>query len=230
MKIEIGQRYGKLTVIKDLGMIERPNGKKRHYWKCKCDCGNTFNVRGDCLKSGNNKSCGCLQFEHAKITHNMTNTKIYRVWASMKQRCENPNDNGFKWYGDKGIKVCKEWSNSFESFYSWAKQNGYKEGLTIERINVDGDYEPKNCKWITQQKQLLNTTRNKFITYKGKTQTLKEWSDELGIKYMTLWYRLKRWSVERAFEESVTTIPRGSTSSIDTKVEAVNSLNTDDIV
>lgn len=223
MAIKIGQRYGKLTVIEDLGMIKRPNGKNRHFWKCKCDCGNTFEVRGDCLKSGNNKSCGCLQYEHAKTTHNMTGTKIYGVWASMKQRCENSNDNAYKWYGYQGIKVCDEWSKSFEEFYSWAKKNGYKEGLTIERIDVKGNYEPNNCKWITQQEQLLNTRRSRIITYNGKTQTLKEWSDELGIKYMTLWARLERWPVERAFEESVTTIPKGSTSSIDTKVEAVNS-------
>lgn len=223
MALKIGQRYGKLTVIEDLGMIKRPNRKNRHFWKCKCDCGNTFEVRGDCLKSGNNKSCGCLQYEHAITTHNMTGTKIYGVWASMKQRCENSNDNAYKWYGYQGIKVCDEWSKSFEEFYSWAKKNGYKEGLTIERIDIKGNYEPNNCKWITQQEQLLNTRRSRIITYNGKTQTLKEWSDELGIKYMTLWARLERWPVERAFEESVTTIPKGSTSSIDTKVEAVNS-------
>ena len=223
MAIKIDQRYGKLTVIEDLGMIKRPNGKNRHFWKCKCDCGNTFEVRGDCLKSGNNKSCGCLQYEHAKTTHNMTGTKIYGVWASMKQRCENSNDKAYKWYGSQGIKVCDEWSKSFEEFYSWAKKNGYQEGLTIERIDVKGNYEPDNCKWITQQEQSLNTRRSRIITYNGKTQTLKEWSDELGIKYMKLWSMLEKWPVERAFEESVTTIPRGSTSSIDTKVEAVDS-------
>lgn len=223
MTIKIGQKYGKLTVSEDLGMIKRPNGKKRHFWKCKCDCGNVFEVRGDCLKSGNNKSCGCLQYEHAKTTHNMTGTKIYRVWASMKQRCENSNDNAYKWYGSLGVKVCGEWSKSFEKFYSWAKKSGYKEGLTIERVDVKGNYEPNNCKWITQREQLLNTRRSRVISYNGKTQTLKEWSNELGIKYMTLYSRLEKWSIERAFEQSVTTIPKGSTPSIDTRVEAVNS-------
>lgn len=224
MPVKIGQKYGRLTVIEDLGMIKRPGGKRRHFWRCECTCGNVFDARGDCLQSGNNKSCGCLQYDHAKITHNMTGTKPYRVWASMKQRCNNPNDNAYKWYGARGIKVCEEWSNSFESFYSWAKTNGYKKGLSIERIDCNGNYEPRNCEWITQEEQLLNTRRTRLITYKGKTQTIKEWSDELGIKYMTLWFRLKNWPIERAFEESVTTIPKGSTPPIDTEVEAVDSL------
>lgn len=222
MTIKIGQRFGKLVVKEDLGMIPEKNGKRRHMYRCLCDCGNYRDIRGDLLKSGNNKSCGCMQYEHSRTTHNMTHTRIYGVWASMKQRCGNPDDKAYKYYGSRGIKVCDDWYNSFEKFYSWAKQSGYKQGLTLERIDVNGNYEPNNCKWITQQEQMLNTRNSKFITYKGKTQTIKEWSDELGMKYMTLWCRLQRWSVKDAFEKSVTTIPKGSTHVIDTHVEAVN--------
>lgn len=223
--IENGTRFTRLVVVEDLGMREEKNGKSRHYYKCLCDCGNYFEIRGDLLKGKNNQSCGCLQYEHAIVTHGLTGTKVYSVWASMKDRCTNPKSKAYKWYGARGIKVCDEWIESFESFNQWMIENDYQEGLTIDRIDVDGDYEPSNCRLITQQEQLLNTRRSVFYTYNGKTQTIREWADELGIKYMTLYGRLRtmKWDVERAFEESVTTIPKGSTSSIDTVVEAVNS-------
>lgn len=203
----LGERFGRLIVIEDMGMmIKEGTKKKRRFWKCKCDCGNIAIIRADCIKSGNNKSCGCLQYDHAITTHGMTNTKIYAVWASMKSRCKNENDSAYEYYGKRGITYHEEWEN-FEPFWEWAKQSGYKENLTLERIDVNGNYEPKNCKWITQEEQLLNTRRSVHITYKGKIQTLKEWSDELDINYMTLFGRVRQanWSIERAFTEPLNT-------------------------
>lgn len=132
-------------------------------------------------------------------SHGMFGTKIYGVWGHMKSRCYNPKVERYKNYGGRGIKVCDEWQN-FEGFYEWAIRSGYKEGLTIDRINVDGDYCPENCRWATKETQMNNTTRNRYVTYKGETHTVSEWSRKLGIPYKTLFKRINDgWSVEKAF-------------------------------
>lgn len=132
----------------------------------------------------------------------MSKTRIYQMWKNMKKRCYNPKCDKYKSYGGRGIVVCNCWLKDFMNFYRWALKNGYKENLSIDRIDVNGNYEPKNCRFITTEEQYLNRTDNHNITYKGKTQTLKEWSAELGINYDTLRHRLNdyNWSVERAFE------------------------------
>lgn len=140
--------------------------------------------------------------------HGMYKTRLYSIWASMKERCLNTKDYRYKHYGARGIKVCDEWKNDFKTFYEWAILNGYDEAApkgeyTLDRIDVNGNYEPSNCRWITLKEQQLNTTKSRLITYKGKTQTIKEWSCELGIKYSTLLTRIDnlKWSIERAFNE-----------------------------
>lgn len=138
--------------------------KKHSYWNCVCECGNKCKVRSDCLKNGTVKSCGCLQFDHAIITHNQSKTKLYHVWASMKNRVNNPNDKHYQRYGGRGISICKEWYK-FENFYEWSRISGYREGLTIDRINNDGNYEPDNCRWITIQEQQKNKTQRKCADY-----------------------------------------------------------------
>ena len=220
-----GTRFTRLVVIADLGMKREKNGKNRHYYRCMCDCGNVFEVRGDLLNSGNNKSCGCLQFDPKHIKHGLTGTKPYMVWANMKDRCNNPKNANYHNYGGRGIKVCKEWIESFESFYEWLMNNGYKEGLSIDRVNVNGNYEPSNCKLITQAEQMLNTRRNVFYTYNGKRQTIKEWADEWGVDYMFVYNRLQisGKTMQQTFEESVETISKESTFPIGTEMEAVNS-------
>ena len=200
----INKKFGRLTVIENLGYYAKQGTKtKRTYVKCLCDCGNEIEVRLDSLK-GNTKSCGCLNYESKWSTHGQSGTKLYRVWASMKNRCDNELDSAYKWYGGKCVTYDKSWGK-FEGFLNWAESSGYEEGLTIERVDVDGNYQPDNCKWITQSEQLLNTTRTLNIEYNGQTKTLKEWSDVLGIKYDTLYARINypNWSVERAFTEPV---------------------------
>jgi hypothetical protein len=131
--------------------------------------------------------------------HGMRHTRIYNIWRSMRQRCSNPNCINYHNYGGKGITVCDEWNDSFELFYEWAKKSGYKDGLTLDRKDADGNYEPSNCRWATQKEQQNNRTNNRLIEFQGETHTLGEWSTITGIKLATIWNRLKcGWSVEDA--------------------------------
>jgi len=152
-KIDLtGQRFGRLVVIEEAGRAS--DGRVR--WLCKCDCGDyTSTPCTKTLRNGTCRSCGCIERERPnKQTHGMTNTKLFGVWNGIKQRCYNPNSKSYKTYGDRGIKVCDEWRDDFMTFHNWAIANGYKEGLTIDRIDNDGDYEPNNCRWITLQENV----------------------------------------------------------------------------
>jgi len=123
----------------------------------------------------------------------------------MKQRCYNPKANKYYLYGGRGIKVCNEWLKNYVAFYEWAISNGYRSDLTLDRIDRNGDYSPDNCRWVTYQQQSRNTAQNRLITFRGRTQTLKDWADELGFKYTTLSARLRvyGWSVEKALTTPV---------------------------
>lgn len=124
-------------------------------------------------------------------THGQKHTKLYKVWEGMKRRCTNKNSGSYKYYGGKGIKVCDSWQN-FQPFYEWAKANGYKEGLTIDRINSNGNYEPSNCRWVTYKEQNRNYSRNHLITYNGETKCLTDWADYFKINRATISFRLKQ--------------------------------------
>lgn len=141
------------------------------------------------------------------LVHGLCNTPLYAVWQTVKQRCTNPRSRGYKWYGGKGIKVCEAWL-SVENFYEWAMKNGYREGLTIDRIDPFGDYEPSNCRWISMSEQQSNRSSNHKITHNGETHTLSEWSHLLGISRTTLSNRINSlgWSVERAFQTGGSTL------------------------
>ena len=177
-------------------------------YKCQCDCGNTHIAHKGLLLSGNIKSCGCLQHEeeYRKVnserqkTHGMTNTLLYKCWNSMKNRCNNPKMENYSIYGGRGISYCKEWEH-FEPFMDWALKNGYKEELSIDRIDVNGNYEPNNCRWVTLKQQARNRRGTYFITYNGETHCLTEWAEILGFKRVTLQKRIKdyRWSIKKAF-------------------------------
>ncbi len=129
-------------------------------------------------------------------THGMHNTKIYTVWISMKSRCNIPTDTAYKNYGAKGITVCERWLNSFENFF--ADMGHPEKGMSIDRKDSRGNYEPENCKWSTRIEQMRNMTSNKIITFKGESRIISEWAEYLNINYNTLYYRLKRWSVEKS--------------------------------
>ena len=197
-----GRTFGRLTV---LYRVENDSSGKPK-WLCKCECGNMKAVSAKHLKHGDVKSCGCLPKEHAKTlhkineTHGKSNTRLYQVWEGMKQRCRPTSKN----YGARGIKMCKEWEN-FEPFFEWAMSNGYDPGAkrlqcTLDRIDVNGDYCPENCRWIDNLSQQNNRQDNHKITFNGETHTLAEWSRILHMKNETLIARIERygWSVEKA--------------------------------
>ena len=145
-RIPIGSRFGKLVVLEEI------KTKGKYTYKCLCDCGNIVVISKYYLVNGHNKSCSCGK---GYKTHGMSRSRIYSTWTDMKQRCFNPNCNNYHNYGSRGIRVCDDWMN-FEPFYEWAIKNGYSDELTIERINVNGNYEPSNCTWIPLSEQNKN--------------------------------------------------------------------------
>lgn len=179
-----GQKFGLLTVI---GL--KDTDTRKTYWICQCDCGNVKEVRSDSLISGAIKSCGCLKKKQDKINltknhkHKMSGTRIYREWQSMKGRCYNQNDPRYDGWGGRGITVCEEWKNSFEKFFEWAMNNGYRNDLTLDRIDNDGNYEPKNCRWATQKEQSRNRSSNIRIKIGNSTKTLIEWCEIFNLDY-----------------------------------------------
>ena len=188
-----GQRFGRLYVIGRVPNTYGKNGKATVYWSCKCDCGKTLNVYSSDLKSGKTVSCGCQRVANNKsraTIHYEDNKKLYYVYQAMKDRCNKPKNKSYRFYGERGIKVCDEWNGKygFGVFKEWAEANGYREGLEIDRIDYNGNYEPNNCRWITHLENSQNTRRNVFAEYKGERKTLSEWARELGIKQRTLWY------------------------------------------
>lgn len=208
----IGQRFSRLTVVEFHHKEQRFNSKGikdgfKYYYKCVCDCGNECIVDRNSLRFHRTCSCGCLRSDlsvERKATHNKSKTKLYRVWNAIKNRCYNPNQKSYKDYGAKGIVICDDWSHDFQSFFDWAMQSGYKEGLTIERSDVNGNYEPSNCRWIPFVEQARNKTNNVLITYRGETRCLSEWARIVGIYRKTLKNRLDSgWSVEKAFNQPV---------------------------
>lgn len=189
-----GMKFGHLTVIGKSGA--RGSGKTaRTTWICMCDCGAEKIVVRDKLTSGDTISCGCYKKEQTGKRfkkHGMAETRLWKIWVGMRSRCNRELDKSYPDYGGRGISVCEEWSE-FEPFMKWALLNGYADELTIERIDVNGDYCPENCRWATKSEQSNNKRNNRMITYAGKTQSLADWSRELNIPYKTLISRIDRY-------------------------------------
>lgn len=173
----IGQKFGRLTVREFLRVDTKT---KRVIWLCDCECGNTTEVPTSKLTSGNTKSCGCLQGEVHK-THGLSDTRLHRIWMGIKRRCYTVTTHNYNDYGGRGIKMCDEWLNDFKTFYDWAMANGYKEDLSLDRIDVDGNYEPNNCRWANDYVQTHNRRLDKLYTYNGKTMSVRDWCKEIGF-------------------------------------------------
>lgn len=193
----IGEKYGRLTVLRALKPEERQSKNKK--WLCRCECGNEVQANISRLKCGNTKSCGCLQREHItalNYKHGKWKTPLFNIWIRMRNRCYLENTKDYINYGGRGITVCPEWKDDFETFERWALENGYQKGLSIDRKNVDGNYDPSNCRWATIKEQNNNKRDNHYITFNGKTQSMQMWADETGISSQSIKYRLKHgWSI-----------------------------------
>ena len=194
----VGKKFWKMTVLKFCGI----NEKGRSIWLCKCDCGNKKIVVGSELKRGKIKSCGCT----SRSIKGLYRSRLYRIHHMMMCRCYCKTIESYKHYGGRGIVVCDEWKGKggFLNFYNWAISNGYSDNLSIDRIDVNGNYCPENCRWADIETQANNTRANKFIEYKGKKLSISQWSRELVINRNTLDKRLNSgWSVEDALEKPI---------------------------
>lgn len=198
-----GKKFNRLTVLQRV-----ENRKKTVMWLCKCDCGNETIVDGFSINHGKTKSCGCLQSEKAKenAKHGKTGTRIYRIHHNMKERCFNKNNHRYKSYGGRGITICDEWlgKNGFICFYNWAIKNGYKDDLTIERIDNNGNYCPENCTWIPLQDQVKNKTSNIYVELNGEKLNLFSFCRKYNHNYDLVRNRISRWGwdLERALTQS----------------------------
>ena len=195
--IEItGHKFGRLTVLR-----RAENDKYgQAQWLCQCDCGNMVIIPGYRIRSGGSKSCGCLRAEVSQKkakTHGLSRdinhkqTRLYRIYTGIKNRCMNKRSPDYPNYGGRGVSVCEEWISDFKSFHDWAMSNGYANNLSIDRIDPNGNYEPNNCRWVQNKVQARNKKDTLYLTYKGETRPLSEWAEIKNIPYPTLHYRFK---------------------------------------
>lgn len=197
-----GERFGRLRVIRQAPNRVTARGNSRRAWFCKCACGKTIVATTLDLRKGDVKSCGCLKAELDVLRptkHGAHGTHLHNVWCAMRRRCRNSNQADYIHYGGRGIRVCKSWEESFEAFRQWALSNGYSQDMTIDRINVNGDYSPENCRWISSKEQAQNRRNNRMITFRGETHTISVWAEIRNIPYSTLYMRFRNgWSPEKA--------------------------------
>jgi len=206
-----GRKFGRLTVIERHGTSSNPV-----MWKCRCDCGTEKPVAYKHLKYGGTVSCGCYatEFRRSAKSHGQSckasnhRTKTYVTWEGIKQRCHNPNYHDYKSYGGRGITVCDEWRNSFETFF--ADMGKRPKGQTLERIDNESGYSEKNCRWATKREQASNRRNTRMITYNGKTQTMTAWAREYGLSRGVLWHRIynMEWDLKDALERPAMKKPR----------------------
>lgn len=197
-----GQRFGRLLVIERDTSKSPKERKYRTLWKCKCDCGKEVVVWANNLVRGHTLSCGCYKIETfigRETEHGMSDTRLYEIWKGMRRRCLDPKRNSYHNYGGRGIVVCADWENDFGAFQKWAVENGYKDGLTVDRKNNDGPYSPENCKWASIKEQANNRRTNRYIDVFGEHLTISEAAQKYGIKPCTIRARIEHgWMPERA--------------------------------
>ena len=203
-----GKKYNRLTLV-------RPAYKKgtRWIWECLCDCGNITFLESYAVKSGHTKSCGCLYLEtrgKTRLVHGGCKelASLYHIWENMKARCFNPKSANYSHYGARGITVCDEWRQDFQSFINWSVANNYEYGLSIERLNVDGNYEPTNCKWIPRNAQGRNKRNSRRVIVDGEEVSLSEYfysqKAEESIDYYNFSCRISLgWTLEKALSTPV---------------------------
>ena len=213
------------TVIEAAKDVAQPNGKQIKMWRCICRCGVIKEVNGTNLRSGKSKSCGCLSVEKARNNtfgnsnfkkHGATGTRLYYEWTRIKARCYNNNTYNYGDYGGRGIIMCNEWNMSFERFRDWALANGYTDELSIDRIDVNGNYEPSNCRWATSKEQSNNRRNNIIVEINSEKKTLKQWCEIYDKDYKMVHNRIRRsgWNIMDAIF-----LPKGSKKLVGKQVE-----------
>lgn len=194
----LNSKIGSFTILEDVGVK-----KNSRFVLCRCDCGVTKEVRLSDIKNGSSNNCGCKRkrmMSVKNITHGLSGHPLYRIWRGIIERCFYEKHKAFNRYGGRGITVCEEWRNDFVAFYNWAIANGWQPGLEVDRRNNDGDYEPGNCRCVTQLINSRNKSSNRFLTHNGVTMCMSEWAEKVGIDQNTIKDRLNKlkWSVEKA--------------------------------
>lgn len=197
-----GLKKGNLTIIKCVGKIRIEKGDIHNYWLAKCDCGNYVYLRKHEVTK--NTRLKCFRCSKPTLTHGKSNTKLFNVWQHMRGRCYNKNNKSYIYYGGRGIKICDEWRNNFLNFYNWAINNGYEEKLTIDRINVNGNYEPLNCRWADVTTQANNKTNTRYYELDGEKYTLTELSNKYNKSRNLIQNRLRLgWPLKKALNQEV---------------------------
>lgn len=207
--ISPGDKFGQLTVLKEEKPIFNKSGRKIYRYLCKCDCGKEKIISHRSLLGGTT-TCGCASIQNIvklNTKHGLRGDRLYEIYRHMIYRCYYPNSPDYKHYGGRNIHISNLWlgTNGFENFKNWSLENGYQPDLTIDRINVHGDYEPTNCRWTTNIVQQRNKTNNFYISYKGETKTCAEWAEIYNINMHSLYYRIKtaHWDVKKALETPI---------------------------
>lgn len=181
-----GKRFGRLVVKK------RIINNNKGFWLCECDCGKTVIIKTKtCLISGQIKSCGCYNRDRI-CKHGDSYSLLYSVWHSMKTRCYTKTSIPYKDYGARGITVCEEWKNDYSRFRDWALTHGYKKGLSLDRINNNGNYTPDNCRFTDVKTQSNNRRSSRYLTYNGETHSIAEWGQIFGVRPELFLDRLKK--------------------------------------
>lgn len=212
-KINNGDKFGKLTILREIDAHITPCGTKQRIFECKCDCGKIVNRRIISLndKSSCNNSFCSYKTEEKINSKEIRKSFLYTTWKGMKQRCYDNKSNRYSRYGGRGIKICEEWM-IYKNFYNWAIENGASKSLTIDRINLDSDYCPSNCRFVDSKTQANNKSVNRKITYVGETLNICQWADKLGINEAVIRSRIDKYgyTIGQAlgFEERITIMPK----------------------
>lgn len=200
------KKFGRLTIISYSHCVDKYSKKGHsfiHYYTCLCDCGKYCVVERNSVREGHTLSCGCLNKDFCKkqfSKHRLTKDPLYKIYYRIIRRCYDKKDVSYKNYGQRGIVVCSLWKEDFYNFYNWAINNGYKKGLSIDRIDNNYGYSPDNCRWATAKEQSNNKRNNIIVEWKGEQHTLKQWAEILNVNYKKLWERTQKrgWSFEKA--------------------------------
>lgn len=206
-----GKKFNHLQVLAYSHSKKQPDGRNVYFWKCLCDCGNIAYISSSHLKTGHTTSCGCVLEKHRKnlgknsYKTGLSKTRIWRIYCNMINRCRNEKISMYKHYGERGITFCEEWEphkNGFENFCNWSFKNGYSENLTLDRIDVNGNYEPSNCRWVDMYVQANNKRATKFFVYNGEALTISQIARKYNVDKYVLYSRVNKlgWDIEKAVE------------------------------